>query len=100
VERARLQAAARGAGPPDARCGPVELHVTARHASFRKRSPAAAPTWASACCTRSRQRCGTTPGDRHRRRLPGAAAADLRRAHRLRGACEVVLAPAEMAATP
>ena len=95
--QARLTAAAVRTAH-DARCGPVELHVTARHASFKGDVHL--------------QR-GTDLGERMRRAFsaalrrhrpviligadcPALRTADLRRAHRLlRGACDVVLAPAE-----
>jgi len=81
-----------------ARCGPVELHVTARHASFTGKIR----LQRGADLGERMLYAFTTALRRHRPVIligadcPALRPADLRRAHRLlRGACEVVLAPAE-----
>ena len=82
----------------DARCGPVELHVTSRHASFRGNIHLQRGADLGARMLRA----FSIALRRHRPVIligadcPALRPADLRRAHRLlRGACEAVLAPAE-----
>jgi hypothetical protein len=81
-----------------ARCGPVELHVTARHASFK----CDVHLQRGADLGERMQRAFASALRRHRPVIligtdcPALRPADLRRATRwLRGGCDAVLAPAE-----